>query len=238
MQEKSSVETIRAHFDTEVERFSNADTGQTSTMDSALVLDMVQAAIGLAQPGARRLLDIGCGAGNFSLRCLRAHPGLEIDLADLSRPMLDRAGDRIRAAGGKVGQSWQGDVRELRPQAGRYDLIVAAAVLHHLRSRDEWRAVLAAIHGALAPGGSFWYWDLVRHDDPALEAQQRQRWSAYLEGHGGAAYRDGILASVEREDSPESTGFIMEALRQAGFPMVDVIHKNGPFAALMARKAT
>src|SRR6202007_2730629 len=85
---KSTVEEIRARFDADVERFSNLETGQSATMDAPIALDrMAQAAVA-ATPNAQRLLDIGCGAGNFTLRLLQLQPLRDVTLIDLSRPML------------------------------------------------------------------------------------------------------------------------------------------------------
>ena len=55
----------------------------------------------------------------------------------------------------------QTDIREIDLGRERFDIVVAAAVLHHLRTDDEWRAVFAAIHAALRPGGSFWIFDMI-----------------------------------------------------------------------------
>ncbi len=42
-------------------------------------------------------LDIGCGAGNFSLRLLREKELSQVTLVDLSLPMLERARERIES---------------------------------------------------------------------------------------------------------------------------------------------
>src|SRR5271154_6055151 len=98
---KSSVEKIRERFDKDVERFSNLETGQAATMDAALCMDLVTEAAAATTPQARDLLDIGCGAGNYTLKMLQRLPGLNCTLVDLSRPMLDRAVERVTAAGGR-----------------------------------------------------------------------------------------------------------------------------------------
>src|SRR5690242_7822953 len=86
----STPEEIRARFDADVERFSNLETGQTATMDSAFVLDLVSRVAAAATPNARALIDIGCGAGNYTLKYLQQNPDLErVTLVDLSAPMLD-----------------------------------------------------------------------------------------------------------------------------------------------------
>ena len=64
---ESSVEEIRARFDADVERFSRLEGGQQATVDAPLVLELIaQAAATHLCPGDH-LLDLGCGAGNFTL---------------------------------------------------------------------------------------------------------------------------------------------------------------------------
>jgi tRNA (cmo5U34)-methyltransferase len=68
---KSTLEEIRARFDDDVERFSKLETGQQATIDAPLVLDLVaQTAKRHLRPGDA-VLDLGCGAGNFTLRVLK-----------------------------------------------------------------------------------------------------------------------------------------------------------------------
>src|SRR5947209_10698130 len=88
---KSTVEEIRRRFDADVERFSNLETGQSATIDAPLGLELIAAAAAAVNPAAAALLDIGCGAGNYSLKLMARLPLRVITLIDLSRPMLDRA---------------------------------------------------------------------------------------------------------------------------------------------------
>ena len=62
MQKKSSVEEIRERFDKDVGRFSNLETGQVSTVDSVISLEMMTGAEKNIRPDAAGLLDVGCGA--------------------------------------------------------------------------------------------------------------------------------------------------------------------------------
>src|SRR5947209_7310550 len=110
---KSTVEEIRQRFDQDVERFSNLDTGQAATIDAPLVMELITSSAAAVTPGAKSVLDIGCGAGNYTIRLLQKRPGLDATLIDLSRPMLDRAIERVSAAGAKGVHAIQGDVRAL-----------------------------------------------------------------------------------------------------------------------------
>ena len=223
---KSTVEQIRARFDADVERFSNLETGQSATVDAPLSLELIAEAAAATTPHARDLLDLGCGAGNYSLKLLRALPGLHVTLLDLSRPMLERAAARVGAATPGSVRILQGDIREIDLAPESLDLITAAAVLHHLRGEDEWQAVFTKLYRALRPGGSLWISDLIAHDSPAVQTVLWRRYGEYLASLRDPAYRDQVFAYIEAEDTPRSLGFQTDLLTATGFAPVEILHKN------------
>lgn len=228
---KSSPDQIRARFDQLVEKFSNLETGQTTAIDSPLALELVAGAAAAVTPGARRLLDIGCGAGNYSLKLLEQFPGASVTLVDLSGPMLERAKTRVKGGTTGVVQTLQADIRQAELPQESFDVIVAAAVLHHLRGDDEWESVFRKLHTALAPGGSLWIFDLIECDLPAVRPLLWGRYGDYLESLQGPEYRAGVLAYIEEEDSPRPLVYQLDLLRAVGFRGVEVLHKHLCFAA-------
>jgi tRNA (cmo5U34)-methyltransferase len=233
---KSTVEEIRQRFDADVERFSNLETGQSATIDARLAMELVTEAAALVTPHATHVVDVGCGAGNYTLQLLQRLPALDVTLIDLSQPMLDRALQRVRpVAGGRV-TAIQGDIRHTLLETESCDVVLAAAVLHHLRGEEEWRAVFAKLHAALRPGGSVWVFDLVESDIPGVQSLLRRRYGEHLTRLKDETYRDHVFAYIEREDTPRSLSFQLDLLRQAGFSASDVLHKNGCFAAFGAVK--
>ena len=231
---KSTVQEIRQRFDADVERFSNLETGQSATVDAPLAMALVAKAAALTTPNARHVLDVGCGAGNYTLKLLEHLPNLDATLIDLSAPMLERASQRVRqVTSGKI-TLIEGDVRDIALPSGQFDIILAAAVLHHLRTDAEWQAVYASFYRALTPGGSLWVFDLVESAIPAVEALMREQYGEYLTRLKDEAYRDHVFAYVEKEDTPRSLAFQLELLRAVGFRHVEVLHKNICFAAFGA----
>jgi tRNA (cmo5U34)-methyltransferase len=179
---------------------------------------------------------VGCGAGNYTLKLLEWLPGLDATLIDLSRPMLERATERVgRATTGSI-KALQGDIREVTLPDGEFDIVLAAAVLHHLRTDREWREVFTAFHRALRPGGSVWVFDLVESSIPAVQQLMWRRYGEYLTRLKDEAYRDHVFAYVEREDTPRPLLFQLDLLRQVGFARVEVLHKTVCFAAFGAVK--
>jgi tRNA (cmo5U34)-methyltransferase len=228
---KSSVDEIRARFDNDVERFSNLDTGQSATIDAPFAMELVARAAAAVTPQARHVLDVGCGAGNYTLKLLEHLPNLDVTLVDLSEPMLVRARQRVSAASSGTVNVLQGDIRQIDLPAASLDVILAAAVLHHLRTDAEWRSVFAAFHRALRPGGSIWIFDLVESSMPAIEALMHDEYGKYLANFKDEAYRDHVFAYVAKEDTPRPLVEQLELLRAVGFSQVDVLHKNVCFAA-------
>ncbi|WP_114778372.1 class I SAM-dependent methyltransferase [Botryobacter ruber] len=228
---KSSVADIRARFDNDVARFANLDTGQQSTIDAPLSLELITEAAKAVNPAATTLLDLGCGAGNYTLKMLQKIPNLHCTLVDLSQPMLDKAKERTAAATTGTVTAIQADMRELELPDEQFDVILAGATLHHLRDDADWERMFNKIYRMLRPGGSFWISDLVAQDSEEINSFIWSRYGEYLEGIGGAAYRQHVLDYIEKEDSPRSVNFQLGLMRQAGFRKVEVLHKNLCFAA-------
>ncbi|MBN2068377.1 MAG: class I SAM-dependent methyltransferase [Opitutales bacterium] len=238
LQAKSTIEEIRERFDVDVERFSNLETGQTATIDAPLAMELITGAAIATTPMIERVLDIGCGAGNNTLKLLQSYENDFIcDLNDLSFPMLQRAKERISAVFKTQINLHHGDFRTVELVSGRYDVILAAAVLHHLREDEDWFSVFSKIYDLLKPGGSFWVTDYISHELPPVQAIMWKRYGAYLERMGGPEYREKVFAYTEKEDSPRPVTFQLELMKKVGFSTVELLHKNSCFAAFGGVKA-
>lgn len=236
---KSTIDEIRRRFDAEVERFSNLDTGQAATIDAPLAMELITQAAIAATPRIRRVLDVGCGAGNNSLKLREMLGGdFAVDFVDLSRPMLERARERWPTASAGEATLWEGDLRELALPEAAFDVVLAAAVLHHLRDDADWEAAFAKLYRLTAPGGSVWITDLVSHESPAVQSLMWRRYGDYLAALDGDEYRDKVFDYVDREDSPRPVTYQLDLLRQVGFAQVELLHKNSCFAAFGAIKGS
>ena len=228
---KSSVAEIRERFDKDVERFSNLDTGQLTTIDAKISLELITEAARRIVPNAEQLLDIGCGAGNYSLKMLSKLPNLECTLVDLSDPMLDKAYERVSEQTNKKVQVVKGDIREVPLKQNYFDIILAGAVLHHLRDDQDWETTFKKIYGLLKPGGCFMISDLITQDTEILNNYTWERYGDYLEELGGKDYRKKVLDYVDKEDSPRSMNYQLDLMKKLGFSKVEILHKNMCFGA-------
>lgn len=106
---------------------------------------------------ATRVLDIGAGPANFLARHAAAgslsYVGIEPDAAHVATARATY-GDRVRMIHGTTDDAEAAAL-------GRFDLIIADGVLHHLTD-DQADRLAAFAHDHLAPGGSFVCFDPVR----------------------------------------------------------------------------
>ncbi|NGF56032.1 class I SAM-dependent methyltransferase [Parapedobacter sp. SGR-10] len=238
MQEKSTLKEIEERFNNDVARFSNLETGQVTTLDASFNMQLIAESIATIYPKGSSVLDIGCGAGNYDVKLLEYVKPLDITLVDLSRPMLDKAKERVEAvnSGGNT-RIFQGDFRRVDFPEQSFDVIIATAVLHHLRDNDDWRTAFAKLYSLLKPGGSIWIFDLIEQDTAALQDLiYTKRYGQYLTSLKDEAYRDHVFAYIEKEDSPRSLMYQLDLLKKTGFQHVDVLHKNLCFASFVGFK--
>lgn len=228
---KATITEIRERFDNDVERFSNLETGQVSTIDATISLELLTEAAKRINPKATNLLDIGCGGGNYSLKMLSKLSNLNCTLIDLSKPMLDKAFARISKETDGVVKIIQGDIRDVVLQNDSYDIILAGAVLHHLRDDSEWELVFAKLFKALSKGGCLMISDLVREDSEVLNDYFREKYGDYLVNVGGQDYKSKIFDYIEKEDTPRSLFYQLDLMKRVGFRSIEILHKNICFSA-------
>jgi SAM-dependent methyltransferase len=95
-------------------------------------------------PGARRVLEAGCGTGYVLSGLAQAFPAAELTGSEVAAEGLAHAAQRVPAA-----RLIQMDARRI-PFRAEFDVAGAFDVLEHI---EDDRAVLRALHESLAPGG-------------------------------------------------------------------------------------
>jgi tRNA (cmo5U34)-methyltransferase len=228
---KATVNEIRQRFDIDVERFSNLETGQVSTIDAQISLEIITEAAKRIRPCAKTILDIGCGAGNYTIKMLSKVPDLECFLLDLSRPMLNKAYERVSVNTTNNVKVIQDDIRTALLEEEYFDIILAGAVLHHLRDDDDWEQVFNKLYKLLKPDGCLMISDLVIQDSNILTKYTWECYEQYLYKIGGNEYSQGVLDYIKKEDSPRSINYQIELMKQVGFRSIEILHKNICFAA-------
>jgi tRNA (cmo5U34)-methyltransferase len=228
---KATNQQIREKFDKDTERFSNLETGQQTTIDAPLTMELRTEAAGYANPHATDQLNIGCGASNYTLKMLGKIPDLNCTLNDLSMPMLEKAKERVSTQTKGTVTLIQDDMRSLALPDNHFDIILAATTLHYLRDDDDRELMFSKIHKALKPEGSFWVSDFITHHSEVITTLFEDKYSSYLEALGGPEYCQKVWDYVLYEDTPRSLNFQLALLAKVGLTKIDILHKTSCFGA-------
>lgn len=151
------LERSRAAWDARAARWDAHSAANAEAADREADLDRIWEALQLVP--AARVLDAGCGAGQFAIAL--AERGARVTGIDLSPEMIRRAEGHAAARGVTI--DWGvGDLSRLSAPLAIYDAILARAVLHFVpdvpgvlrefrRVLRPGRRLLASVPGALSP---------------------------------------------------------------------------------------
>src|SRR5207248_9227837 len=140
-------------------------------------------------PAAARLLELGCGTGEFLREVKRSYPRLSVTGLDLSAPYLGVAERRL-AAWSRV-ELIEAPAEAIPAPDASFDIITVLYLLHELPSRVR-QAVAAEIRRVLKPGGMLILVDsLQTGDEPDYDA---------LLDYFPYAFHEPYYASYLRED--------------------------------------
>lgn len=125
---------------------------------------------------SQRILELGCGTGELSLKLLAHCPNAELVAVDYSSRMLRVCQDKIEAAGYGERVRWiEADFGNLAtlnvriaPHPG-FDVCASSLAIHHLADPLKLK-LFKWVRQNLSPGGCFWNADPVLSETPALEA--------------------------------------------------------------------
>ncbi len=168
----------------------------------------------LAEQARGPVLELGCGTGRITLPLACA--GVRVVGIDRSASMLARARRRVqRARLGTFARLVRGDIRHLPfTPVTRFDLAIAPyGVLQSLLSEADLRAALAAVHGRLAPGGTFGL-ELVADLSSWEEYRNRVTLRGWR-GRPGGVYLT-LVESVTQDRARRMTIFEQEYIERRG----------------------
>lgn len=122
--------------------------------------------------GARRLLDAGCGPGQFTVLTAESLPGTEVWGIDLAPTMIELA--RRHAAESPAADRLHfdvGDVAKLPFPDGQFDVVVSSGSIKHWPDAG---AGLRELYRVLAPGGRAFVAEMNRVAPPQAIATHRK----------------------------------------------------------------
>jgi len=150
--------------------------------------EMLNAIAHCIPPTTQRILELGCGTGELSLKILHRCPSAQVIALDYSPRMLQFAKNKIESAG--YLNRWTGieaDFGDWTNEADKinigigFDAAVSSLAIHHLTNEMKLK-LFQRIRESLNRKGVFWNADPILPESPALAAVYqavREEWAAF-----------------------------------------------------------
>lgn len=178
----------------------------------------------------QRVLELGCGTGEWASAFLRNHPEADYVAVEFSPNMRDLASTRLAAYRTRIVDQ---DLNASLPE-GPFDLVVSFFAIHHVENKQR---LVQDVFASLASGGLFLYADITIAPDPGLERLFLDGWVEFMRGAGLATERiPHVLADHRDNDIAETSSTQLSYLRAAGFAPAAVIWSWEMFALFYAAK--
>jgi ubiquinone/menaquinone biosynthesis C-methylase UbiE len=123
-------------------------------------------------PGARRILDLGCGFGKSTRPICERAPDAEVEALDLAAPCLKLAARTAAEAGVRNVRFRQADAAATGCADGSVDLVTSTMLLHEMPPRVVERTLAEAAR-VLKPGGKMVHLDFLPQVQPRGDAFAR-----------------------------------------------------------------
>lgn len=221
---KKRLEAIKQHFEKEAANFDKFFFKVAPHYEE--MMNALMDVLPFKKRDRLNVLDLGCGTGNLSRRIISVYPRAGITCVDMAENMLKMAKAKLEDSNVKF---WLGDIRDF-DFSGKYDVIVASLVLHHIEKRDKPR-FYRKIHDALSKKGIFLCIDIFISSDRNLQRLHMGKWKEFMRTNGLPVKKiDDMIRRHQREDRPVVFEDELNIMHKAGFKHVDVILKHYNFA--------
>jgi len=189
------------------------------------MLGTVVSLLDASLPATPVVVDLGAGTGALSAAILAGIPRARAILVDIDPAMLDAARERLAPYAARC-EFRRTSFADAVPAC---DAVVASLALHHVPDPSDKRALYAAIHAALRPGGALLIADATVHSDGTEHAAIYTLWAAHMATHGiGADEATQLFAQWAKEDTYQPLARELVLLADAGFARPDAFWKRGP----------
>jgi ubiquinone/menaquinone biosynthesis C-methylase UbiE len=231
MEQSRVAETAHAYWDTKAAEYESLIRRAIPGYDAivATLLDTMP-------DGCGRVLELGCGTGNLSLRLLDRFPQASFTLVDAASSMLEIAAARVAATGPVAAERVTfvaARFEDLELETGGHDAVVASFSLHHL-------ADLAPLYGRarrwLAPGGVLRNADAFAGPTPQLHAYYMHRWESFWREPGNLGEDEirSLDEHVRAHDHYFDLASHFRWLDAAGFTAFDCVWRDGLMGVIAA----
>jgi tRNA (cmo5U34)-methyltransferase len=196
--------------------------------------EMIDRLVEHLPPDAPRILELGCGTGNLTLRLAERFPRAAITFVDAAPEMISITAERAAQRGIATNlRPLTARFEDLGFSTGSFDLIVSCMSLHHVVDKA---ALYRSARAWLGAGGGLCFADELLG---ATEHAQKIFWDRWLEfcrrpGHCSEDEVRSLVDHAAAHDHYVALSEHFELLRAAGFKTVDCVWRNLMYSVVVA----
>ncbi|MFG0256972.1 MAG: class I SAM-dependent methyltransferase [Phycisphaerales bacterium JB043] len=199
---------------------------------------MLEALVAYLPTNARKVLELGCGTGNLTLRILDRYPDARVTSVDVSEEMLALTRERVSERGWE--SRWdaaRSAFEELDIPDASFDLIVSSISLHHVEDKP---VLFERVRRWLREGGECWYSDQMWGATERSADHNWEHWKAFCREPGNCSEEEiaGLLEHARDHDHYEPVLAYMRAMEKAGFApnTIDCVWRSTMWGVVGARR--
>ncbi|MDO5851945.1 MAG: methyltransferase domain-containing protein [Methanobacteriaceae archaeon] len=213
------MDQIKEHFNKRSKKFDNEILKifpKYNTMLTALIN---------AIPNTKnnpKIIDLGCGTGNITLKILEKFPNAEITCLDLSEDMIQIAKEKLKKYPNITYIT--ADFAEYLFNK-KYDAIISSLALHHIVTSTQKQEMYNKIYEQLTYDGVFYNADIIKAPNNYNQALYKKVSKEEKDPNLSKEKLDEYEKNRTDNDHPETIFNHIKWLEKSGFKEIDVIWK-------------
>jgi tRNA (cmo5U34)-methyltransferase len=201
--------------------------------------EMIARLLDYLPTSAERVLELGSGTGNLSLRLADSLPGAELTLVDGSDEMIAVVRSRVAESPSRstsrityVASRFE----DLDFPARSFDLVVSSISLHHVEDKAR---LYASVRSFMTAGGRFCFADQIRGEPESNHQLNWERWLEFCREPGNCTPEeiDSLLQHAAAHDHYTTLAKHTTLLARAGFSEIDCVWRNWMWGIVTATAA-
>ncbi len=211
---------LKTHFNNEAESFDKIVQKNIACYD-----EMLTALINAIPDNKKnpKILDLGCGTGNITLKALGRFPEAEVTCLDLSENMIEIAKNKLSDYE-KVNYIL-GDFTKMELDT-KFDVVLSSLALHHIETDEEKELMYKSIYDVLEKDGVFYNADVIKANSSYIEDLNNK--IAFEDMKNNGVSDEEISEHKGKRDAndiPTTLFNHIKMLENVGFKEIDVIWK-------------
>ncbi|HMF87960.1 MAG TPA: class I SAM-dependent methyltransferase [Gemmatimonadaceae bacterium] len=201
--------------------------------------EMIARLLDYLPTSAGRVLELGSGTGNLSLRLADSLPDAELTFVDGSDEMIAVVRSRVADSPSRSTRRIkyvESRFEDLDFPVPSFDLVVSSISLHHVEDKSR---LYARVRSFLKPGGRFCFADQIRGEPESNHQLNWERWLEFCREPGNCTPEeiDSLLQHAAAHDHYTTLTEHTALLGRAGFSEIDCVWRNWMWGIVTATAA-